>query len=93
MWRNGRRSGLKIRRPRGHEGSIPSTPTATLHIACAASSGVRRVGAVTRRRGERHLRAPRRMVVLAVLGTAIGLVRKQRLDAADAAFPEAMQRV
>ena len=26
-WRNGRRSGLKIRRPRGHEGSSPSVGT------------------------------------------------------------------
>ena len=30
---------------------------------------------------------------MAVLGTVVGLVRKQRLDAADAAFPEAMHRV
>ena len=26
-WRNGRRGGLKIRWPKGHEGSTPSPPT------------------------------------------------------------------
>ena len=45
------------------------------------------------RRGDPTRRRRLRLGALAVLAGTVGVVRKAKLDAADAAFPEASQRV
>lgn len=45
-----------------------------------------------RRRGGPLARGGQRAVLLAAMAGAVGAFRKQRLDAADAAFPEAALR-
>jgi hypothetical protein len=45
------------------------------------------------RRGDPTRRRRLRLGALAVLAGTVGVVRKAKLDAADAAFPEASRRV
>jgi hypothetical protein len=45
------------------------------------------------RRGDPTRRRRLRLGALAVLAGTVGVVRKAKLDAADAAFPEASQRI